>query len=331
MVRIRQGVSRRAGTAGMVLLVSGHRSRAFAEGRGDNARRPVKSDASQSAAHHMLYAHLYHGKGETYTMFRYTIPFALRMAGRGLFLLTLAMSIGLRAETGQAAQRSTPMQMQRVRSVTGAAHVPRRTVAPEGITLEDGLLSVNVRKQDLRTLITSIATLGNIDVRHAENLGEKRISLRFNALPIVQGLRRLFRAAALRGYALVTEVERGQTKVQRILLLPAQRGARGASRPSSYRRRSPAQTRTRRASSSNASVFDDIKKNTAARRLLSQMVHPNERVRERALERLIRFVPNDEKRDELLDYLEPFMEQLTSSYREDRDEARAGIRKLLRR
>lgn len=264
-------------------------------------------------------------------MFRYTIPFALRMAGRGLFLLTLAMSIGLWAETGQAAKRSMPVQREKARPVTGAAHVPRRTVASDGITLEDGLLSVNVRKQDLRTLITSIATLGDIDVRHVENLGEKRISLRFNALPMVQGLRRLFRAAALHGYVLVTEVERGQTKVQRILLLPTQRGVRGSSRPSSYRRRPPAQTRTRRASSSNESVFDDIKKNTTARRLLSQMVHPNERVRERALERLIRLVPNDEKRDELLDYLEPLMEQLTSAYKEDRNEARADIRKLLRR
>jgi hypothetical protein len=80
-----------------------------------------------------------------------------------------------------------------------------------------------------------------------------------------------------------------------------------------------------------ASVFEDIKTNTAARRLLSQLVHPNEQVRERALERLVRLVENDDKQAELLEFLEPLMEGLSSEERTERDEARQEIRKLLRR
>jgi hypothetical protein len=80
-----------------------------------------------------------------------------------------------------------------------------------------------------------------------------------------------------------------------------------------------------------ASVFEDIKTNTAARRLLSQLVHPNEQVRERALERLVRLVENDDKQAELLEFLEPLMEGLSSEDRTERDEAQQEIRKLLRR
>jgi hypothetical protein len=265
-------------------------------------------------------------------MLRYTTQSSLQMVGGGLGLLLLIVGrpIGLRAETGPAVKRPAPVRRERPRPANGAATIPRRTVTSGEITLEDGFLSVKVREQDLRTLIERIATQGDIDVRHTEGLGEKRVSLRFDALPLVEGLKRLFRAAALSGYVLVTDDERSQTKVRRILFLPVQEGMRG-SRPSSRSRRPPAPRRTRRGRSGNGTVFDDIKNNPTARRLFSQLVHPNERVRERALERLRRLVPDDDKQAELLDYLEPLMEQLASEYREDRDEARADIRKLLRR
>jgi hypothetical protein len=60
-------------------------------------------------------------------------------------------------------------------------------------------------------------------------------------------------------------------------------------------------------------------------------VHPNEQVRERALERLVRLVENDDKQAELIEFLEPLMEGLSSEDRTERDEARQEIRKLLRR
>jgi hypothetical protein len=203
-------------------------------------------------------------------------------------------------------------------------------VPPDGITLADGRLSVNVRQHDLRTLIEDIATQGDIEVRHTASLGETRVSLRFDALPLVEGLKRLFRAAALSGYVLVTDNERSQTEVRRILFLPGRAGGRGAC-PSSRSRRSLAPRRRRGGRSGNGTVFDDIKRNTTARRRLSQLGHPNEHVRERALERLLRLVPDDDKQAALLAYLEPRMEQLASEHKEDRDEARADIRQLLRR
>jgi hypothetical protein len=79
------------------------------------------------------------------------------------------------------------------------------------------------------------------------------------------------------------------------------------------------------------SVFEELKTNTAARRLLSQLVHPNEQVRERALERLVRLVDSDDKQAEMLEVLEPLMEGLSSEDRTEREEARQEVRKLLGR
>jgi hypothetical protein len=214
-----------------------------------------------------------------------------------------------------------------------------------GITLQENLLSVDVRDQDLRDVIETIASQGDIDVRHVEGLPEKRISVRFVALPLVDGLKRLFRTANLSGYILITDTRRGQTRVQRILFLPTEEGKRRGRSSSRPRRptsasgaprvqREPSPSQQARADVSEAdsgSVFEDIKHNTTARRLLSQLVHPNEQVRERALERLIRLVNDDEKQAELLEFLEPLMEDLASDDKTAREEARAEIRKLLRR
>ncbi len=60
-------------------------------------------------------------------------------------------------------------------------------------------------------------------------------------------------------------------------------------------------------------------------------MHPNEQVRERALERLVRLVDSDDKQAELLEFLEPLMEDLASEDRTEREEARQEVRKLLRR
>jgi hypothetical protein len=60
-------------------------------------------------------------------------------------------------------------------------------------------------------------------------------------------------------------------------------------------------------------------------------VHPNEQVRERALERLVQLVGDDQKQAELLEFLEPIMDDLASEDKGARDEARAELRKLLSR
>ena len=88
-----------------------------------------------------------------------------------------------------------------------------------------------------------------------------------------------------------------------------------------------------RASGSGAggTVFDDLKGNATARRLLSQIMHPNEQVRERALESLVKLTQEDGKQRDLLEFLEPLMEDLSSDDKATQDEAREEIRKLLTR
>lgn len=219
-----------------------------------------------------------------------------------------------------------------------------------GVTLQDNLLSLDVHNQPLRTIIERIATQGGIDVRHLQETPDTPISIRFTAMPLVDGLKRLFRVADLPGYLLVASGEGQQARVEQILFLPAEPGtgrptARVASRRPSRVRSAPTRrparalprvtrgegNRNEGGEDENQSVFDVIKSNTTARRLLSQLVHPNEQVRERALERLVRLVGDDAKQAELLEVLEPLMDDLASDDRTVREEARTEVRKLLRR
>jgi hypothetical protein len=210
----------------------------------------------------------------------------------------------------------------------------------------------------LRAVLETIVTQEGIEVRHAEGLPNTRVSVHFAALPVLAGLKRLFRVADITGYVLITETVGEEVKVRRILFLP---GAESDSntRPSSLPRHPPPMSQLgavppglpatepnlappappgaqpvegeRRAeAASGGSVFDGIKSNTASQWLLSQLVHPNEQVRERALERLVQLV-NDQKQAELLETLEPLMSNLSSDDQATRDDASAEIRKLLNR
>ena len=58
-------------------------------------------------------------------------------------------------------------------------------------------------------------------------------------------------------------------------------------------------------------------------------MHPNEQVRERAFESLVRLVGEDEKQRDLLEFLEPLMEDLSAEDKETQEEAREELRKLL--
>jgi hypothetical protein len=61
------------------------------------------------------------------------------------------------------------------------------------------------------------------------------------------------------------------------------------------------------------------------------MMHPNEQVRERAFEGLVRLVHEDDKQRALMEVLEPLMEDLGSGDQATQDGAREEIRKLLSR
>jgi len=220
------------------------------------------------------------------------------------------------------------------------------------VTLQENRLSVDIREQDVRAVLETVAAQGNIEIRHAEGLPNSRISVRFTDLPVLDGLKRILRTADVTGYVLITDTAGPEVQVRRILFLPVAESA-SSTRPSAALRRplptsqpspapapepNPAQAAPpqqaegeRHEETPGGSVFDDIKNNTAARRLLSQLVHPNEQVRERALERLVQLVGDDQKQAELLETLEPLMENLSSEEKTTRDDARVEIRKLLNR
>jgi hypothetical protein len=249
---------------------------------------------------------------------------------------------------GQALQGKRPVRQ----SLPALQSPPRASTAQDasaptnGVSLRDNRLDIDVQDTELLSILEDIASQGEIDLRHSDALPRKRLSVQFADLPVVEGLKRLFRAAEIDSYVLVTQAQGDVVRVQRILFFPTTASTdRSSERSRSERQLSAsiqppplpeanpeaAEPKETSDTDESASVFDDIKTNTAARRLLSQLVHPNEQVRERALERLVRLVETDDKQAELLEFLEPLMEGLSSEDRIERDEARQEIRKLLRR
>lgn len=208
-----------------------------------------------------------------------------------------------------------------------------------GVSLENNRLSINVQNRDLQELLRELAARGDIEVRHLDSLPSKTISLRLANVSMVEGLKRLFRAAEIDSYVLITGNQGDAIRVQRIVFFPAD-DLPGSPTPRASIASSPALAPSPSAPRTEASredvpesgsVFQDLQSNTAARRLLSQLVHPNEQVRERALERLVRLVDTDDKQAELLEFLEPLMEKMASEDQIEREEARQEIRNLLRR
>jgi len=288
-------------------------------------------------------------------------------------LLCLLVFLGLQ---GRAEAQGNPLQPSRRGLPSPTAPGPPATApAPQPlsqetrISLDQSGLSVDVQEQNLLAVIERIATLGQIEIRHPEGLPNRQVSIRFSSLPVVDGLKRLFRVAEVPGYMLVTAPDNGQ--VQRIVFLAAE-GTGGASAGRGLPRTpqvaaaqppfprpagtplppgavppagtapalpgAPPLAQTGRgeepkgdAGRASGNVFDDIKSNAAARRLLSQMMHPNEQVRERAFEGLVRLIREDDKQRTLLEFFEPLMDDLGSEDQATQDGAREEIRKLLTR
>ncbi len=263
-----------------------------------------------------------------------------RWGGWPVAVLLLLLVVGpdfvqAQITTGRSQQSRLERGSVRTRTLAGAQ------LSQTAVSLRNNQLDINVQDQDLHEILENIATQGDIVMSNHEGLPKKRLSLRFSNLPVVAGLKRLFRAAEVESYILVTEAQGDAVRVQRIRFFPPSEGrararsGRGSNRlPSRAPALRPSPPEDRESSedeSESGSVFEDLKTNTAARRLLSQLVHPNEQVRERALERLVRLVDSDEKQAELLEFLEPLMEDLASDDRTEREEARQEVRKLLRR
>jgi hypothetical protein len=240
------------------------------------------------------------------------------------------------------------------------AQAPQPLSQNAKITLDPNGLSVDVQDQDLSAVVERIAELARIELRHPEGMPNRRVSIRFSSLSVIDGLKRLLRAADVPGYLLQTAKQGNSVHVQRIIFLPEE-GTPGASAGRTAQRApqviaaqppqppqpappglppgavpqpptAPPQEGARADEGrTSGNVFDEIKTNAAARRLLSQMMHPNEQVRERAFEGLVRLVREDDKQRALMELLEPLMEDLGSGEQATQDEAREEIRKLLAR
>jgi len=246
---------------------------------------------------------------------------------------------------------------------TAPAKAPQALSQNAKIILDQNGLSVDVQDQDLSAVVERIAELARIELRHPEGMPNRRVSIRFSSLSVVNGLKRLFRVAEVPGYLLQTAKQGSSVHVQRIVFLPEE-GPPGTSVGRTTQRTppvvaaqppqplrpapgvplqppgavpqppppAPPQGEARAdTGSTSGNVFDEIKSNAAARRLLSQMMHPNEQVRERAFEGLVRIVREDDKQRALMELLEPLMEDLGSGDQATQDEAREEIRKLLSR
>jgi hypothetical protein len=281
-----------------------------------------------------------------------------------LLYLSLPGRAGAQGETPRPSRRSAPAPATLGNAAVAPAKTPQALSPDTKITLDQSGLSVDIQDQDLAAIMERIAKLGQIELRHLEGMPNRRVSIRFSSLPVVDGLKRLFRVAEVPGYLLITAKQGGSEHVQRIVFLPeeapvgpgAGRGAQrtpqvAAAQPTQPPRPPPAvqppppapaaipqppttppqgEARAEEGRGSGT-VFDEIKSNAAARRLLSQMMHPNEQVRERAFEGLVRLVREDDKQRSLTELLEPLMEDLASEDQATQDGAREEIRKLLSR
>jgi len=272
-----------------------------------------------------------------------------------LLCLCLPERAGTQGEAPRSSRRGVPSPAAPGSTATAPAKAPQPLSQNAKITLDQNGLSVDVQDQDLSAVVERVAELARIELRHPEGMPNRRVSIRFASLPVVNGLKRIFRAAEVPGYLLHTAKQGDSMHVQRIVFLPEEgatvtSAGRGAQRAPQVVAAPPPQPpplppgvvpqpppappqEEARADEGRTSgnVFDEIKSNAAARRLLSQMMHPNEQVRERAFEGLVRLVREDDKQRALMELLEPLMEDLGSEEKATQDGAREEIRKLLSR
>ena len=251
-------------------------------------------------------------------------------AGTLGFGLALALSGGNVSSTW--AQGSDPELPQRVAVVVFAR----------------GNLSVDVQDEDFVTIFRDIASQAQIDISNLDGLPNRRISIQFADLSAMEGIKRLLRVAGVAGYALITAHTKDGVKVERILFLNANAEAGAAPRAAaaprvatrrarrvaarSERARSRAAARSpQEKDSASTSVFEDLKANPETERLLNQVAHPNEQVREQAIAGLMRLASDANKQRALMEALEPYMDDLRHGDEEAREDARKDIRAMLRR
>ena len=235
-----------------------------------------------------------------------------------------------------------------VRSQEGGAaeRKPLRRVA--GVVVTPDTLSVDVQEEDFYAIFRNIASQTQIKVRNLDRLPKRRISTQFTDLSIMEGVKRLLRVADVAGYVIVTAHSEDRVKIERILFLDTNANAgtelRAASPPRMARRRARRRSarseraRPRAAASSpqekskvSTAVLEDLRASPETEQLLNQAVHPDEQLREQAIEGLMRLAGGSDRKRELMEALGPHLDDLRHGDEETREEAREDILSMMRR
>ena len=145
-----------------------------------------------------------------------------------LLCLCLPGRADAQGEAPRSSRRGVPSPAAPGSTATVPAKAPQPLSQNARITLDQNGLSVDVQDQDLTAVVERIAELARIELRHPEGMPNRRVSIRFASLSVVNGLKRLFRAAEVPGYLLQTAKQGNSVRVQRIVFLPEE-GTTGTS------------------------------------------------------------------------------------------------------
>ena len=235
-----------------------------------------------------------------------------------------------------------------VRSQETGTSEPRPDRQVRGVVVTQDTLSVNVREEDFTAIFRDIAAQVQFDVSNLDGLPQRRISTQFTGLPVMEGVKRLLRVADVAGYVIVTAHSEDRVKIERVLFLdanvnagtttrvasPQQMARRRARRASARTRRArarPAASRRQENNEASTRVIEDLSASPETEQLLEQAVHPDEQVREQAIEGLLRLAGGSDRKRDLIEALGPLLDDLRHGDEEARDEAREDILSMIRR
>ena len=217
-----------------------------------------------------------------------------------------------------------------------------------GVVVTPDTLSVNVQNEDFAVVFGVIASEARIHINNMDGLTGRRISVQFKDLAITEGVKRLLRVADVPGYVLVIAHSDDRTTIERILFLDANANEGTVPRVASPRRTAGRRARRLNARSERArsdamarrvqeksdrstGVLEDLRASPETERLLNQAVHPDEQVREQAIEALVRLAGGSSRKRDLMGVLGPQLDDLRHGDVETREEAREDILSMMRR
>ena len=261
------------------------------------------------------------------------------MRGHGRWAGLLGCGVAVALMSGSL----SPVRSQETRATD---RIPPQRVT--GVVITGDTLSVDVKEEEFSTIFRDIASQAQIDVSNLDGLPVRRITTQFTDLSIMDGVKRLLRVADVAGYVIVTAHSEDRVRIERILFVDANANAgtepRAVSPTRAARRRArrmnarTERPRPRAAPSSlqedsgtSTAVLEDLRASPETEQLLNQAMHPDEQVREQAIEGLMRLAGGSERKRELMEALGPHLDDLRHGDEETREEAREDILSMIKR